>query len=207
MAPTAIDQPVGAFSSGSLPADGDPHIAGEIGAQLLRRFTVIFDFPRHEMILEPNNDFRTEDHEDMSGLTMAATGPGLAKRFEVEQVRPGTPGAADGGVEKGDVIAGVDEEPAADLSLADLRGLFLPAWGPQIQAGSLVERNGKTITLTFQTRPADLERALVEAAKLGSHGTQSRVHFRKEHCSPRRICPSRCACRRVRPSESRCLGR
>jgi len=147
LGPYTVEQPLAVFSSGSLPADSDPRIAGEIGAGLLRRFTVIFDFPRQEMILDSNSDFREEDHEDMSGMSIVASGPGL-RRFEVDQVRKGTP-AADGGIEKGDVIAGVDEEAAADLSLQDLRELFRQV-GQKYKL--LIERNGKSITLTMQMR-------------------------------------------------------
>jgi hypothetical protein len=145
--PYAIEQPIAAFSSGSLPADNDPRIGGEIGAGALRRFKVIFDFPRQEMILDPNGNFRSDDHEDMSGISIIAGGPGL-KRFEVTQVRSGTPGS-DAKIQKGDVIAGVDEEAAADLSLADIRGLFRQV---DQKHKLLIERDGKTLTVTIQTR-------------------------------------------------------
>ncbi len=44
---------------------------------------------------------------------MVARGPGL-KTFDVVRVEPGTPGA-DAKIQKGDVIAGVDTDPAAGL--------------------------------------------------------------------------------------------
>jgi hypothetical protein len=34
-----------------------PYITGAIGAQMLRRFTVIFDYPHGQIILEPNEHF------------------------------------------------------------------------------------------------------------------------------------------------------
>jgi len=34
-----------------------PYITGTIGAQMLRRFTVVFDYPQGQMILEPNEHF------------------------------------------------------------------------------------------------------------------------------------------------------
>jgi C-terminal processing protease CtpA/Prc len=89
---------------------------------MLRRFTVIFDYAHQQIIFDPNGEFRDDDREDMSGISIVARGPNL-KNFEVTQVRSGTPGA-DAGIEKGDAIAGVDGEPAADLTLAELRNLF-----------------------------------------------------------------------------------
>jgi hypothetical protein len=142
-----IQAPLAAFAQGKLPGDGDAQFAGEIGGGLLRRFTVIFDYVRQVVILDSNSEFRSDDHEDMSGISVGAGGPNL-KTFEVTQVRPGTPGSS-AGVEKGDVIAGVDEEAAADLSLDALRGLFRQV-GHKYKL--LIERNGKTLTVNVQMR-------------------------------------------------------
>jgi C-terminal processing protease CtpA/Prc len=97
--------------------------------------------------LDSNSEFRTDDREDMSGISVAASGPNL-KTFEVTQVRPGTPGSS-AGVEEGDVIAGVDEEAAADITLAALRNLFRQV-GHKYKL--LIERNGKTLTINVQMR-------------------------------------------------------
>ncbi len=117
-----VDAPLATFAQGKLPGDDNKEIAGEIGGGILRRFTVIFDYVRQVVILDSNAEIRSDDHEDMSGISIAASGPGL-KTFTVTQVRPGTP-AASAGVETGDVIAGVDEEAAADITLDALRALF-----------------------------------------------------------------------------------
>jgi PDZ domain len=146
MGPYVADSPIIVFSQGSLPVAGS-RIAGEIGADMLRRFTVIFDYPHQRLILEPNLHIQEEDEEDKSGLTIVAKGSGL-KTFVVTEVAPATP-AAEAGIEKGDIIAGVDDEAAADLTLWDVRNLFR-------QIGHkytlLLERNGQTLTVTFQMR-------------------------------------------------------
>lgn len=145
--PHDVDAPIAEFSQGSEPAGGDPRIAGEIGGGMLRRFTVIFDFPHQRIIFDANSNIRDEDHGDMSGIYVVAGGPGW-KRLEVASVRPGGPGAA-AGVHPGDVIAGVDDEPAADFSLAELRALFREPGHPH---KILLERNGQTITVTLKLR-------------------------------------------------------
>jgi C-terminal processing protease CtpA/Prc len=114
---------------------------------MLRRFSVIFDYARHVVILDSNSEIRTDDHEDMSGISISAGGPDW-KRFVVTQVRQGTPGAG-AGVQVGDVIAGVDEEAAADMTLDALRGLFRQV-GHKYKL--LIERDGKTLTINFQMR-------------------------------------------------------
>jgi PDZ domain len=142
-----VQGPLAAIAQATLPGDGDPLIAGEIGGGLLRRFAVVFDYSRRVVILSSNSEFHSEDREDMSGISVAAAGPGW-KTLEVTQVRPGTPGA-DAGVQKGDVIAGVDDEAAADISLDAIRGLFRQV-GHKYKL--TIERNGKTLTINIQMR-------------------------------------------------------
>jgi C-terminal processing protease CtpA/Prc len=83
----------------------------------------------------------------MSGLAIAATGSNL-KTFEVTEVRSGTPGA-DAKIQKGDVIAGVNDEAAADLTLAAIRKLFRQ---PATKYRLLIQRNTQTLTVMLQTR-------------------------------------------------------
>ncbi|MGH9700316.1 MAG: PDZ domain-containing protein [Candidatus Acidiferrales bacterium] len=125
----------------------DPKIAGTIGGGYLRRFTVILDYPHKRMYLEPNSHFNDYVEADMSGLAIIARGPGL-KTFEIAAVVPNTPGA-EAGLQKGDIIAGVDGEAAADLSLTAVRELFRQI-GHKYKL--LIERNGQTLTITIQMR-------------------------------------------------------
>ena len=146
MGPYVADSPIATFSQGGMPA-ASSRIAGEIGGAMLRRFTVIFDYAHERLILEPNVHIQEEDEEDKSGLTIVAKGPGL-KTFVVTEVEPATP-AAEAGIQKGDIIAGIDDEAAADLTLWDVRNLFQ-------QIGHkytlLLERNGQTLTVAIQMR-------------------------------------------------------
>jgi len=143
-----IQAPIAEFLQRNTPAEGDVQLAGELGAGMLRRFTVIFDYAHQQLILAPNSDLHDDDREDMSGISIIAGGPNL-KRFEVIQVRPGTPGA-DAGIQKRDTIAGVDDEAAADLTLADLRKLFCQLGHPY---KLLIDRDGKTFVATMKLRP------------------------------------------------------
>jgi C-terminal processing protease CtpA/Prc len=83
----------------------------------------------------------------MSGLSIVAKGPNL-KTFEVVAVEPGTP-AAKAGIEPGDVIAGIGNEAAADLTLFAVRDLFRQV-GYQYKV--LIDRKGQTITVSMQMR-------------------------------------------------------
>jgi Aspartyl protease len=52
-----VSMPLAQFSQNSSGIFATPGLAGTIGAETLRRFTVIFDYSHREMILEPNKHF------------------------------------------------------------------------------------------------------------------------------------------------------
>ena len=143
--PYAIETPVAAFSQSDSGATANKKIAGAIGANFLRRFTVIFDFPHQRVILEPNLQFNHSLDEDMSGLSVIAQGANL-KTFEVVRVQPGTP-AADAGIQPGDVIAAIDDEAAADLTLSAVRDLFRQI-GHEYKL--LIDRKGQSLTVSIK---------------------------------------------------------
>lgn len=141
---STIDDVLGIYSSHPFPTSDTP-VAGAIGSRVLRRFTLVLDFPHHQMMLEPNSHFGDPDEEDKSGMLIVAKGPDL-KTFEVANVQPNSPAAA-AGIKKGDVIAGVDTDPAADLSLLVIRDLFRQVghkYKLTVQAG------GQTKEITLQ---------------------------------------------------------
>jgi hypothetical protein len=142
-----IAAPLAAFVEGKLPGGDDSQLAGEIGGGMLRRFTVTLDFARKEAFFDGNGQIRADDHEDMSGISVAAGGPGL-KTVDVVQVRPGS-AAAEAGVQKGDTIEGIDDEAASDISVTAVRALFTQV-GHKYKL--LINRNGKTLTLNVTMR-------------------------------------------------------
>ena len=142
-----VAEPIVVFSHGGSLADTDGHIAGEIGGGLLRRFIVTLDYPHQQVYFDASSDIRADEVEDMSGIVISAGGPDL-KRFEVTQVWPGTPGA-DAKIQKGDVIAGINDEAAADMSLAEIRRLFRQ---PAVKYKVLLQRGSQTVTLNLPMR-------------------------------------------------------
>ncbi len=94
--------------------------AGTIGETIYSRFHAWLDYARDRMILEPNADFAKPFPPPMTyGLSLLASGSDL-KTFTVAGVRPGSPAEKDG-FKKGDVIAAVDERPASELTLGEVR--------------------------------------------------------------------------------------
>jgi hypothetical protein len=143
--PYTVQAALVVFSPENPPVARDAKLAGEVGAEMLRRFGVVFDYSRQQIFLAPDSEFNSEDFEDMSGLAITAGGPNL-KRFEITDVRQFTPGA-DAGLRKGDIIEGINGDAAADLSLAEIRNLFRQL-GPPLEL--VVTRNGKTFKANLQ---------------------------------------------------------
>jgi PDZ domain-containing protein len=146
LGPYAVEDVVAAFSQKGLPGV-DKSVAGSIGGGFFRRFTVVFDFPHQRMIVDANLQINKFAEEDMSGLSIVAKGAGL-KTFEIVQVQQGTPGA-NAGIQPGDIISGIDDEPAADLTLLSVRDLFRQV-GHKYKL--LIERDGKTREVVVQMR-------------------------------------------------------
>lgn len=142
-----VEEPVALFSQMNSNAAAGGKVAGQIGGDLLRRFSVVFDSPHHRVFLDPNLQINHTAQEDMSGLSILAKGANL-KTFEIVQVRAGTPGA-DAALKEGDVIVGIDEEPAADLSLSAIRDLFRQV-GHEYKL--LIDRHGQSLPITIKMR-------------------------------------------------------
>lgn len=93
-----------------------------IGGEILDRFTAILNSPAHLLILEPNQAFPDVFSADMSGLTIVAIPPTFDK-FEVAQVARKSPAAAMH-IAVGDMVQKIDDRPAADYTLDEIRALL-----------------------------------------------------------------------------------
>ncbi|HEX8128483.1 MAG TPA: aspartyl protease family protein [Pyrinomonadaceae bacterium] len=143
-----IASPVVALSraeSGVL-AGGD--FDGIIGAEILRRFKVIFDYSRRQMILEPNAHFDQPHDYDKSGLLLRTAGRNLSG-VEVFQVIEGSPAAA-AGLREGDTIEAVNGRSAAAFTLERLRRGFAQAEGTEYRLR--IGRGGKLTETKLRLR-------------------------------------------------------
>jgi hypothetical protein len=88
-----------AANSGVL---ASPRFAGDLGADLLRKFRVIFDYSRNRMVLEPNRTFGRTFEFDMAGMFVTAEGTNL-KTYRVHYIVKNSP-AEKAAIKTGDVI-------------------------------------------------------------------------------------------------------
>ena len=93
----------------------------KIGGELLHRFTVIFDYSRQRMILEPNRHFRDGFVFDMFGGDLRFEQE--SKGFRVSAVYKNSP-ASEAGLKESDLIATIDGQPVLSFSLDQVRRMF-----------------------------------------------------------------------------------
>ena len=117
-----ISDVVAEFSQAATGATANTSSSGLIGGEILRRFTVVFDYVHKRMILEPN-EYLTEPYElDMSGTIMIADGRDFKTR-KVYRVLAGSP-AAEAGLREGDLLVSIEDRPAAEFTLEQIRRMF-----------------------------------------------------------------------------------
>ena len=141
--PFRFKSPVAGYSK-DLERGGD---AGTIGGEIFRRFTVIFDYARQRMILEPNRHLRDPFPYDGSGLFLAATGPDLRGVKVLRAISEGPAYAA--GIRDGDEIVAIDGRPVSDRSLEEIRK-HLSRPGRRVRLDVL--RGGRPAPVTFMLR-------------------------------------------------------
>lgn len=117
---------------------------GIIGADILSRFRVVFDYTGRRMILEKSKNFGEPFEYDMAGLYMIAQGE-ANDRFMIANVVRDSP-AAEAGLEEGDEILTVDKKEASSFTLETLRRYFRKE-GRTVSLN--VRRDGKKLSLTL----------------------------------------------------------
>ncbi len=127
-------------------AFADPYYAGNVGAGVLKRFEVTFDYAHQTVAFVPDAGFAAHDTYDRSGAFLVTQGG----KIIVADVRPGTPAAA-AGLMRGDVLAAVDGHDGGTLGLAAVRDLLRGAPGSAVSL-HVVAKDGtaRDVSLTLR---------------------------------------------------------
>jgi hypothetical protein len=118
---------------------------GAIGGEVLSRFTVIFNFPKEEIYLKKNSQFKKKFHYNLSGLTVKAKGSRL-NVFEITEVRRRSV-AHEAGILAGDLIVSVNGLSTRSLDLNTINGFFNHKPGKKINL--VVDRKGQQLRFSF----------------------------------------------------------
>jgi hypothetical protein len=95
---------------------------GNLGAGLLKRFIVVFDYPGKAIYLRPGANYNDPFEHDMSGLEYYAGGDDF-KRIIISRVEPGSAGDKIG-LEKDDEIVAINFKPISTMSLEQIDDMF-----------------------------------------------------------------------------------
>lgn len=119
-----------------------------LGAEILQRFVVTFDYAHKSVSLLPQSDADKPFEADKTGLQILSEGPNL-NQFRVIGVLPGST-AELAGVKVGDVIEAVDGVPANKSALHELREKFKSRDAKQWKLG--IRRDGKRFDVIVQSK-------------------------------------------------------
>ncbi len=111
-----VSNPVTELSLQQKGAFSSPYVAGNVGAGVLKRFNITFDYRHQRLIFEPNANYDKPDVFDRSGMWINLAGDAL----EVVDVTAGGPAAA-AGLKAGDKIQSIDGRPVSELTLPAVR--------------------------------------------------------------------------------------
>ncbi|MGV3541483.1 MAG: aspartyl protease family protein [Rufibacter sp.] len=95
---------------------------GNLGADVLRRFRVVFDYGNSRMLLAPNYKFKKPFYFNLSGMELLTPFPGI-NFYTVADVLPNSP-ADLAGLKKGDDLISINGEQCAEKSLKDVLYYF-----------------------------------------------------------------------------------
>ena len=118
---------------------------GSIGGELLKKYTVIFDFFSGKMYLKPNATFKYPFEYNMSGLEFLVKGENL-NQFVIDHIRENS-AASGAGFESGDLIVSLNNIPARKLTLTKVYTNLNLKNGKKINLTVL--RDGKYISRSF----------------------------------------------------------
>jgi PDZ domain len=140
-----IEKPIAVFQDTAR----DPGLSksdGAVGNGLLQRFTVIFDYSRRRLILEPNSSFGDPFTANMTGIG-ADPYSDPTRGFEVRGVQGGSV-AAIAGIRSGDKVVEINGVLSSTLTFESFHQM-LTAEGAPFKLK--VERSGEKIEISFQT--------------------------------------------------------
>jgi hypothetical protein len=134
---------IGELSYGGLVFDSAG--SSSLGLTIVRRSSVIFDFPRETLYLKPGRLIGAEEAADMSGLHLLR----LAGRIVALAIDAGSP-AEQAGMLKGDVILGAAGRPETRRDLVELRRLLRSGSGNRVTLDVL--RDGRPVPVELRLR-------------------------------------------------------
>jgi C-terminal processing protease CtpA/Prc len=111
----------------------DNQRTGSIGADILKRFTVVFDYHANEMLLKSNSSFKDKFRYNLSGIDITTPIPDIPV-FEIVKIRKGSP-AWIAGLEVGDQIVTINGVETSEYRLSNIVQMLQSRDGKKLTVG------------------------------------------------------------------------
>ncbi len=105
--------------------------SGSLGAEVLGRTKLIFDYPRNRLLVQRADNFFAPFQFDMSGMTLRKI-PNDDNRIYVSEIRPGSP-AQRVGIEAYDEVLMINNVPTFFWELSDINKLLRSEQGKKVE--------------------------------------------------------------------------
>lgn len=118
---------------------------GSLGADILKRFTVTFNYKEKEMILKPNSNFKDDFKYNLSGIDIFTPYPDVPI-YQIAKIRQGSP-AWIAGLEEGDQIVMINGVETTFYSLSNVIQMMQSKEGRKMTVG--IKRNNEIFSARF----------------------------------------------------------
>ncbi|NOY37765.1 MAG: PDZ domain-containing protein [Chlorobi bacterium] len=119
---------------------------GSLGAEILRRFDVIMDYPNHLITLKPNRYYNEPFRLNRSGIEIIAPIPGF-HYYTISDVRKGSP-AGKAGLKKGDTLESINYRNVKHMDIDEIYRVLQEKPGKVIKM--VVRRKGLPFVTYFR---------------------------------------------------------
>ncbi|NJO91876.1 MAG: PDZ domain-containing protein [Chloroflexia bacterium] len=126
-------------SSNSFPGKFSDKRNGTIGADILSRYNVIFDYRNNKITLRPNSKFKDPFLVNMSGMEICCPTPG-ENLYSISEICHNSP-AYNAGLRRDDQVILINQQELSKLSLTEVHAILTRKQGRKMTVQYL--RNGK----------------------------------------------------------------
>ena len=141
-----ISSPITMFSEDKEGALASSAVLGNIGAQVMSKFRLLFDYGHERIIFEPNATFAASFDRAFSGLAVQAEGKDY-QVFRIKDVIENSPGS-EAGLQNDDIITAINGKAAAELTLTKVIEMF----ERPVSYRLTVKRGDQTLQMTLTPR-------------------------------------------------------